>query len=87
MLLENHGGGNGSFEAMRFVSLHDFAKRSHRATLGFPVVRHFGQPALDLRRGVQTLNQIPLLFGKNLSAGFPIHFQANTRRVAQKAKR
>src|SRR5687767_4505235 len=58
---------------MRFVSFNDFAKRSHRAALSLPVVRHFGQPSLHLCGCVQPLNESPLLGCEVFFTGYAIH--------------
>src|ERR1043166_2796457 len=73
MLFEDDRGGDTCLETMRGVSFHDLPKRSHCAATAFPVIRHFGQPSLNLRRRAETLNQVPFLSRERFAHRWRVH--------------
>jgi len=60
VLFQNHCRTHRSFQTVRFLTFHHFAKRSHSAPVALPVVRHRAEEALHLRRSVESLDQFPL---------------------------
>ena len=56
VLLENYCRRYTGLQTMRFIPLDDFAEGAHGAAATLPVIRHCGEPMLDLSGGVKTLN-------------------------------
>src|SRR5258708_37614437 len=79
MLLQNYRGRDCRFQAVSLISFDNFTKRTHRATLSLPVVRHQRQPTLHLCGRAQTLNQIPLGVRERFAGWRCAHVTSNTR--------
>ena len=71
---------------MSFVSLDDLAERPHGPAAALPVIRHQREPALDLRRRLQILNEPPFLGGKGLSWRRGVHVFGSINQVMPEAR-
>jgi hypothetical protein len=60
VLFKNHCSPDSRFEAVNFIVLKHFPKRTHCAAVLFPVVRHQAEPPLDFGRRIEFLNYLPL---------------------------